>query len=101
MSWACRKPLSHATKSYRVNRPLNGRASGIDIVLGTEVFLELARRTKVLFVLAIEKSNIEADLIKIELPGSEIDFVRTQIRDRGDDLSDANRKQGRHVQHII
>ena len=22
MSWACRKPLSHATKSYRVNRPL-------------------------------------------------------------------------------
>ena len=22
MSWACRKLLSHATKSYRVNRPL-------------------------------------------------------------------------------
>ena len=54
-----------------------------------------------LFVLAIEKSNIEADLIQIELPGSEIDFVRTQIRNRGDNLSDAYQKQGRHIQHII
>ena len=30
-----------------------------------------------LFGLAIEKSNIEADLMQIELPGSEIDFVQT------------------------
>ena len=48
----------------------------------------------VLFGLAIEKSNIEADLMQIELSGSEIDFVRTQIRNRDDDLSDANRNQG-------
>ena len=54
-----------------------------------------------LFVLAIEKSNIEADLIQIELPDSEIDFVHTQIRNRGDNLSDSYRKQGRHIQHII
>ena len=54
-----------------------------------------------LFRLAIEKSTIEADLMQIELPGSEIDFVRTQIRNRGDDLSDANRNQGRHAQDII
>ena len=27
MSWACRKPLSHATKSYRVNRPLGTSAA--------------------------------------------------------------------------
>ena len=44
--------------------------------------------------LAIEKSNIEADLMQIEMPGSEIDFVQTQIRSRGDNLSDANRKWG-------
>ena len=49
---------------------------------------------KALFGFAIEKSNIEADLIQIDLPASEIDFVRTQIRNRGDDLSDANRKKG-------
>ena len=36
-----------------------------------------------LFALAIEKSNIEADLMQIELPGSEIDFAGTQIRHRG------------------
>ena len=57
-----------------------------------------------LFGLAIEKSNIEADLMQIELVGSEIDFVRTQIRKMGDDLPDANRKQGRHAhiaQYII
>ena len=48
-----------------------------------------------LFGLATEKSNIEVDLMQIELPGSEIDFVRTEIRNRGDDcLADANRKQG-------
>ena len=52
-----------------------------------------------LFRLAIEESNIEADLMQIELSGSEIDFVRTQIRNRNDKLSDTNRKQGRHVQH--
>ena len=45
--------------------------------------------TKVLFQLAIKKSNIEVGLMQIEFPGSEIDFVRTQIRNRGDDLSDA------------
>ena len=33
-----------------------------------------------LFGLAIEKSNIEADLIQMELPGLEIDFVWIQIR---------------------
>ena len=54
-----------------------------------------------LFGLAIEKSNIEADLMQMELPGSEIDFVRTQIRNKDDDLSYANRKKGRHVQHVI
>ena len=43
-----------------------------------------------LFELAIEKSNIEADLMQIRLPGSEIDFVRTQIRNRSDDLSNAD-----------
>ena len=53
------------------------------------------------FGLAIEKSNIEADVMQIELPGSEIDFVRTQIGNRGDNSSDTNCKQGRHVQHII
>ena len=36
-----------------------------------------------LFGLAIETSNIEADLMQIELPGPEIDFVRTQIRNKG------------------
>ena len=46
-----------------------------------------------LFGLAIEKSNIEADLMQIKLSGSESDFVRTQIRNRDDDLSDANRKR--------
>ena len=50
-----------------------------------------------LFELVIEKSNIEADLIQIELPGSENDFVRTQIRNRGDNLSDADWKQGQHA----
>ena len=35
-----------------------------------------------LFGLAIEKSNIKADLLQIELPGSDMDFVRTQIRTR-------------------
>ena len=56
-----------------------------------------------LSTLAIEKSNIEADLIQIDLPGSEIDFVQTQIGKRGDDFSGANgnRKQVRHVQHIM
>ena len=61
----------------------------------------MARRTKVLFGLAIEKSNIKANLMEIWLPGSETDFVRTQIRNRGNDLSDADRILGRHVQHII
>ena len=32
---------------------------------------KLARRAKVLLGLAIEKSNIEADLMQIDLPGSE------------------------------
>ena len=36
-----------------------------------------------LFGLAIEKSNIEADLMLIEWPGSEVDFARTKIRHRG------------------
>ena len=60
----------------------------------------------VLFGLAIEKSNTEADLMKIKLPvpGSDNYFVLTQIRNRGErrfQVSDANRKQGRHVEHII
>ena len=38
-----------------------------------------------LFGLAIEKSNTEADLMQIELSGSEIDCVRILIRNRGDD----------------
>ena len=45
-----------------------------------------------LFRLAIEKSNVEADLMQIKLPGSENDFVQTQIRNMGDNLSGANRK---------
>ena len=82
------------------------RASGIGIVqhdrgVSGVTKKKLAKRTKVLFGLAIEKSIIEAESIQIELPGSAIDLVRTQIRNRGDDLSDANRKQGRHVQHVI
>ena len=43
-----------------------------------------------LFGLAIEKSNFEAHLMQIELPGSETDFVWAKIRHRG-----------RHVQDII
>ena len=35
MSWACRKPLSHATKSYRVNRPLHVHARGSNPALTT------------------------------------------------------------------
>ena len=67
---------------------LNGRASGIGIVLQDRGVLgvtkyKLARRTKELFGIAIEKSNVEGDLMQIELPDSAIDFVRTQIRNRG------------------
>ena len=40
-----------------------------------------------LFGLAIEKSNIEEDLMQIELPGSEIDFIRTQIGNKSDMFS--------------
>ena len=49
-----------------------------------------------LFGLAIEKSNIEANLMQIKLPGSEIDFIKsetgaticqTQIGNKGDMLS--------------
>ena len=35
-----------------------------------------------LFGLAIKKSNVKADLMQIELSGTEIDFVGTQIRNR-------------------
>ena len=58
---------------------LNGRTSGIGIVKHGR-----ARRTKQLFGIAIEKSNIEGDLMQIELPDSANDFVRTQIRNRGE-----------------
>ena len=44
---------------------------------------KLERRTEVLFGLAIGKSNMEADVMPIELPGPEIDCVRAQIRNRG------------------
>ena len=46
-----------------------------------------------LFGFAIEKSNTEADLMQIELLGSEIDFVRTQIRNKGE-RSFVRRKSG-------
>ena len=76
----------------------NGCASGIGIVLHNRGALgvtkkTLPRWTKVLFELAIEKSNIEGEVMQMELPSSEIDFVRTQIRNRGGDFSDANPKQ--------
>ena len=38
-------------------------------------------------VIAVEKSNIEADLMQIELPGSETEFC-----------TDTNQKHGRHIQ---
>ena len=37
-----------------------------------------------LFGIAIKKSNIEADLMQIELPGSEIDLVQTRITTRSE-----------------
>ena len=69
-------------------------------VLGVMKY-KLARRIKVLFGLAIEKSNIAADLMQIELPGSKINFVRTKNQKQGRRFVRRKLEQGRHVQHII
>ena len=53
-----------------------------------------------LFGLAIEKSNFEADVMKIELPGSESDLCPDTNQKQGRRFVDGNRKQGRHVQRI-